>query len=101
MAIKEIEINTVTLLRDIDILETKMGELDGQTEKMFSAISDLDTMWDGPASEAFKEQFQLDYQSCKEMSKVLKDLVESLKHARQEYDTCEQNVEDLIRAIQI
>lgn len=101
MEIKEIEINTVKLFQDIETLETDVEKFDNQMKKMFSSISELDAMWDGPASEAFKQQFQIDYQFCEEMSKVLKDLIESLKHAREEYDKCEQNVEDLICAIQI
>lgn len=101
MAVNEIEMNTSTLAGDIETLEQAAAQLESQMKKMFQSIEELDTMWDGPANEVFNQQFQLDYQFCEEMCGVLRDLIGSLNHAREEYDKCEQNIDSLIRTIQI
>lgn len=101
MAITEIEINTSTLGKDIESLETTVGQLEKQIEKMFGSIEELDKMWDGPANAAFTQQFQIDYQTCVEMCQILRELIDSLQHAKEEYEKCEQSVDGLIRSIQI
>ena len=101
MAITEIEMNTSTLGRDIDSLENMLGQLETQIEKMYGSITDLDRMWDGPANEAFNHQFSRDYQLCLKMCQVLKELIDSLQHAKTEYEKCEQNVDILIRTIKV
>lgn len=101
MAVNEIEMNTSTLSGDIEALEKLVTELEAQMKKMFGSITELDQMWDGPANTAFNQQFQLDYQSCEAMCKVLRELIDSLKHAREEYDRCEENIDSVIRAINI
>lgn len=101
MGINEIEVNTSVLSGDIDLLKDTLSQLNAQTERMFFSVSELDEMWDGPASEAFNRQFHIDYQSCKKLCSTLAELVECLQHAREEYDSCEQDVDSVIRAINI
>ena len=101
MAITEIEINTSTLGTDIETLETTLGQLEIQVEAMFTSVSELDRMWDGPANDAFNQQFRLDYQICVAMCQTLKELIESLRYAKGEYEKCEQSIDGLIRSIQI
>ena len=40
-------------------------------------------------------------QTCLEMNKTLGILIEKLRKAREEYDKCESEVENLVRAIRI
>ncbi|MDO5415634.1 MAG: WXG100 family type VII secretion target [Lachnospiraceae bacterium] len=101
MAINEIEMNTTTLAGDIETLELTVTQLEKQMKKMFGFIDELDKMWDGPANQAFNQQFQADYRTCEEMCRVLRELIGCLKHARQEYDKCEQNIDSMIRSIPI
>lgn len=101
MAINEIEMNTSTLGRDIETLEDAVGRMEQCANEMFANIQDLSRMWSGNAHTAFQQQFQMDYESCQELHRVLGELVDSLQHAREEYDKCEQNVDNLIRSIQI
>ncbi len=101
MAINEIEMNTSTLAGDIESLESLVTDLESQMKKMFGSITELDRMWDGPANAAFNQQFQIDYQSCEEMCRVLRELIGSLKYAREEYDKCEQNIDTVIRSIHV
>ncbi len=89
MAIKEIEQNTDRLSDDIIRLEEEKAVLEKSIDAMFDAVKNLDTMWDGPANEAFRAQFQTDYQTCLEMNKTLGILIEKLRKAKEEYDKCE------------
>lgn len=101
MAIKEIEQNTDRLSDDIIRLEEEKAVLEKSIDAMFDAVKNLDTMWEGPANEAFRAQFQTDYQTCLEMNKTLGILIEKLRKAREEYDKCESEVENLVRVIRI
>lgn len=101
MAINEIEVNTSTLSKDIEVLKSTLKQLDSQMKNAFRSVEELDRMWDGAANETFNQQFGRDYQSCQEMHKTLLELTQSMEHARQEYDKCEQNVDMTIRAINI
>ena len=101
MAIREIEQNTDRLSDDIIRLEEEKAVLEKAIDAMFDAVNTLDTMWKGPANEAFRAQFQSDYETCSEMNKTLGILIEKLRKAREEYDKCEAEVESLVRAIRI
>ena len=101
MAIKEIEQNTDRLSDDIIRLEEEKAVLEKSIDAMFDAVKNLDTMWEGSANEAFRAQFLTDYQTCLEMNKTLGILIEKLRKAREEYDKCESEVENLVRAIRI
>jgi WXG100 family type VII secretion target len=101
LAISEIEMNTSTLAGDIESLEGLVTSLRNQMKKMFQSVDELDRMWDGPANAAFNQQFQADYKTCEEMCKTLTDLIGSLRHAGEEYDKCEQNIDSMIRSIPI
>ena len=101
MAVNEIEINTSTLQGDIETLENLLSQIDSQIKIMFQSVGELDQMWDGPANDAFNQQFQLDHDSCRAMYENLQELLGSLKHAKVEYDKCEQNIDSRIRSIAV
>ncbi|CDD59731.1 putative uncharacterized protein [Clostridium sp. CAG:43] len=101
MTINEIEINTSTLARTIEGLETTTGKLEEQIESMFRTVQELDQMWDGEANAAFNKQFEEDHTLCKDMCTELRAMIESLKHAKTEYDNCENRVNDLVLQLKI
>lgn len=101
MAITVIETNTSTMARDIESLENKLKQIESQMKKMFTSIEELDKMWDGPSNAEFNRQFQQDYRMCEEMCGILRELINSLRHAKSEYEKCERNVEGVIQALRI
>ena len=101
MAISIIEQNTDRLSDDITRLETEKAALESAIEEMFDAVRNLETTWEGPAKQTFQQQFQSDYQTCREMQKTLETLIEKLRTARVEYDKCEDEVGDIVRSIRI
>lgn len=98
---KTIEIDTNALYSDISALEGQTSALDRQSKNMFTALEELNVMWDGPANQAFSTQFTSDMGTFDNMIQLLKDLTERLRTCRKEYDSCEQRVESLVQSIQV
>lgn len=101
MTVNEIEINTSTLAGTVENLENTTSKLEEQVKKMFQTIQELDQMWDGEANKAFNEQFQQDHTACEEMCQELRQMINSFKHAREEYDKCENRVDELVRQLRV
>lgn len=101
MAIREIEQDTNYLSDDIRRLEEEKRTLGQAVDAMFEAVRELETTWKGPAKEAFRAQFQSDYNKCVELNKTLDALIEKLRTARVEYDKCEEEVGAIVRAIKV
>lgn len=101
MAITIIEVNTATMARDIEALENRLRETEKHMKSMFTSIKELDSMWDGPSNAEFNRQFQLDYLLCEEMCSILRELINSLRHAKSQYEICERAVESTIQAMRI
>ena len=57
---KKIKVNTVRLKNDSDQVNACIENMKSEMEKMKESVSQLDQMWDGPSSEAFKKAFQDD-----------------------------------------
>ena len=54
---EKIVVNTNRLGQDAESVETYIAKIKKQITEMKSSVSDLDAMWDGPSSEAFKKAF--------------------------------------------
>ena len=67
MNIQEIAVNTVTLQNDISDMQEALEKVKKRTQSMFDEIKELDSMWDGAAHMAFKQQFNLDHQKMVEL----------------------------------
>lgn len=97
----EIEMDTSVLYRDIEELEDRAADLENLVKNIFNSMEELDRMWDGPANDEFSRQFQKDYQFCEGMCKILRQWIQSLKYAGQEYDNCEYSVSSVIRSVDV
>lgn len=101
MAIQEITVDTSILAGDIDELQTALANAQRQLEEMFDKVAELDTMWDGPANEAFNRQFGNDHENAKNLCKTIASLIECMVYAKEQYDLCENEVNDIVSAITI
>lgn len=101
MAINEIEINTSALNRDVDTLSATLRQVRSEIEGMYEAIRVLDRMWEGPANEAFVEQFNIDYRNMQELCKAVQSLIYCMQNASVSYISGENQVADIISAIKI
>lgn len=101
MAIKEIAVNTTTLTNDINELKIALSDAKAQLEEMFNQVAELDAMWDGPANEEFNKQFGNDYKNAKNLCKTIESLLECMEFARNQYNSCENEVNSIVSAISI
>jgi uncharacterized protein YukE len=101
MAVKEIAVDTSTLNTDIGELTTALDSAKKQLEDMFTQMTELDTMWDGPANEEFNKQFQLDYANTNSLFDTIASLIECMEYARDQYNSCENEVSSLVNSIKI
>lgn len=99
MAAKEIEIETNTLARDIGELTDELETARGFIRTMAEDMTELDSMWDGPANEAFMAQFGMDVQYAEELCNMVQKLSECMDYAKKQYDICEAEVSSLISSI--
>ena len=98
---KEIAINTATLQQDVDELRTKLEQVRKSINEAYSAVYQLDKMWDGPANIAFQAAFQKDQHDMEEMCNVISKMIDSMSNSRTEYEKCETDVNNIIDSIRI
>lgn len=96
-----IKINTTSLGRDSDQVNSCIQKMKSEMAKMKSSASELDGMWDGPGSEAFKKAFQEDVKGMEILFKNLEEVYKYEVNAKKEYENCESKVYQLVSSIQI
>ena len=101
MVIREIGINTSTLQSDVETLEQQTNLLERKIEDMFNSVKALQSTWEGPAHTAFEQQFGTDYRTSMYMVKTLRELIASLKNAREKYDECASEVDGLVNSLRV
>ncbi|MDE7028753.1 MAG: WXG100 family type VII secretion target [Lachnospiraceae bacterium] len=99
MAVKEIEVDTNTLARDIKELSEELEKATKCIQTMTEDMAELDSMWDGPANEAFMVQFGQDTQYAQELCSMVQKLTECMEYARTQYDICDNEVSSLVASI--
>ena len=98
---KEIEVNTNTLAADIEKLQNELNLVVSELNKMYDAVNLLDSMWDGPANDTFRAQFLQDRQEMQEICNELQKMNDCLVYAKNEYNTCENNINGIVTSIRI
>lgn len=101
MAGREITVDTLILAGDIEELRTTLGATRAQLDAMFAEVGELDRMWDGPANAVFSRQFANDYENAKNMCSTIESLIGCMEYARDQYNSCENDVNGIVSAIKI
>ncbi len=93
---------------DISLLAGKKRELESDVRRIEELISQvceeidqLNKMWDGPGQKSFLKTAAADKERMKEIFLDMKKRVEEIETVQKEYESCEGEVADLIRAIRI
>lgn len=86
---------------DINSYTAALQNLNSQCSAMFESITSLDNTWDGQAHDAFKAQFDNDYNNMMELITYLSKLRDDFNFANTEYTKCEQEVGDIVSSIKI
>lgn len=101
MSIKQIATDTVIMQSDITELEEALEMVKVKMENMFNNMRSLDGMWSGMANQMFRMQFNIDYNTLKEVCETLTSLIASIKTAKTEYQKCEASISTVIKSVKI
>ena len=98
---QEITINISTLSRDIELLQQLLNVVKSDLDGMYNAVRVLDSMWDGPANQAFNNQFNHDRSNMMELCNTVQKLINCMEYAKKEYISCEADVSNIVASISI
>jgi len=99
--INEITIDTGRLNQDIERLYQLELELKTCETNMKEEIAALNDMWNGSAQKAFNIQFSKDCLELDELRAFLGKYTDAMDKARDEYNKCSKEAEELINSINI
>ncbi len=99
--IDKIRIDTVRLGTDADRADGYIKNISREISNMKNSVSQLDSMWDGPASDAFKKAFADDMNAAAAIMKNLESLHTYETNAKAEYEKCERRVSSLVSEIKV
>ncbi|BCN29976.1 WXG100 family type VII secretion target [Anaeromicropila herbilytica] len=94
-----IEISTQILDSDTASMIEELNAVRNQMKSMFDEVIELNTMWEGPANNAFKEQFGIDHATFTELCTSVEKFIECMQFASKEYTKCESSIGQSIAAI--
>lgn len=101
MASQIIEVNTNTLKADVSEIAAELTGIRGDADKLEGVLGQLESMWDGNAKQAFSAAVRDDLTRLRELVKAMQDLTGKTGQAREEYDRCENAVEQIISSIRV
>lgn len=86
---------------DINTIETLIVQMNGSYKRVFDEMVSLTNMWEGMAQKAFLTRFAEDAEKIASLLNLLEEDLKGLEDARQKYQKCELQVEELIRALKV
>ncbi|MBE5881920.1 MAG: hypothetical protein E7289_06420 [Lachnospiraceae bacterium] len=98
---QEIAVNTSTLASDTQDLQTQLDAVKRSMNQMYDAMQTLDAMWDGPANDAFRAQFSKDQSDMGDLCETIQKIINCMTYAKDEYNTCERDVNGIISSIRV
>lgn len=96
-----IKMNTSRLNGDAESIAGLLQGIKTELEHMKQSANQLDGMWDGPGSEAFKKVFQDDMQAMAELLKNIESMHSYEINAKTKYESCENKVGTIVAGIRI
>lgn len=96
-----IEIETRSLGQDRDNIQNQTEAVRGMLVQLQSSMETLFSMWEGPAKDVFMAQYSTDYEFMQDFLKEMEKYVQAMSYAQEEYDKCENDVAQIVGAIQI
>lgn len=96
-----IDVSMRKLDKDADNMKTKLNDLDSEVRRMEESIEEMSSMWQGPAHNAFVEQFNQDKQAFMDLSSAISDFITKVKDAADRYDKCEDDCKSAVASIRV
>ena len=96
-----LEIDVSALSSDADTLTQLLSQGTSECEALRESIDALKATWSGPAHDVFYEQVNNDLMLLEQVLSALQTYKEHMSYAVKEYTQCEQDVREMVAAIQI
>ena len=96
-----IEVNMTALEQDTGELRGTLKLVRDDMDAMFDTVQELDAMWDGPANNEFNRQFANDNENAKGLCQTVESLINCMEYAKEQYNSCENQVNGIVSAINI
>ncbi len=97
----KIEVNTDILQRDIQRLESLQGKLKDRLNSMNTAITSLNSSWEGEAKSAYTATYKQDYKDIQELEIVLTKFIQRLKDAKRDYEKSSKSIQSLVNQLKV
>lgn len=95
----QIRVNTGRMKQDVDNIMASVNQISMKYTDLIQKKAELDTMWDGPASESFKKVTEDDMIALATVIGNLKKVYEYENIARERYEQCENRISGEIAGI--
>ena len=99
--INYIKINTNRLNTDAETVAGMISGIKTELNGMKQNVAQLDSMWDGPSSEAFKKAFQDDMNAMETIIKNIESIHSYEVNAKSKYESCENRVSGIVAGIRV
>lgn len=97
----ELRVSTVRLGNDADQIKSLIQIMERELNKMKDSVQQLNGMWDGITKKAFETAFQDDMRTAESVIRELKYLHNYEVQAKNKYEQCENQIENIIQTIRV
>ena len=95
----DFKINTDRLNSESGNVRDRISGIRKRQNNLVNYLSQLDSMWDGPSSEAFKKSYNDDLKALTTMISNLDKLYQYEQKAKDKYNSCERKVIDMVSGL--
>ncbi len=96
-----IKVDTNRLNSDAGKIQNSIRRIEAAISNLKSDAAQLDQMWDGPSSEAFKHAFNNDMAALNSLLSNFRHIYNYEMNAKQRYERCENKAGSLVEGIHI
>ena len=96
-----IEVDTSELERDRQTIQSELNKVRAGIRRLQEEMTELGSMWEGPAHDAFMTQVHADYETIRQFANEIAAYIEAMSYARTEYEQCEHQAERAVASLRI
>ena len=96
-----IDVDSDAIRIQIEQLRSCLTETRSIVSALTITIESLQSMWTGEAHDEFVAHCTADRQKMEDMCEVLENIIDSMTLARNQYDNCEDDVEDIVFSLRL
>lgn len=97
----KIRVNTNSLKGDSDNISLNIKNIKSSMNNLKNNLAKLDSMWDGPSSESFKNAFNRDVEALNTVIENLASVNSFEINSKSKYEACEQQVGSIVSGIKV